>query len=654
VVAWLLFIGALALRLIFLFESRVQSLHFLTRYTIDAWHYWTVAQQMLHGGLTGPFFMPPFYSYVLAGYSLLFGNHLFVLQLVQAALGSGACAIVYLLAKRLFDARVAAVAYVAYLLYGNALFLDTVFLPGAFLVFAELLMLYLLAGRITNRWTLFGAGMLLGVQALIRTELLLAVPFFVIVLFLSSPGERTGLGESSIVNRQSSIVNHAWSVAWFLLGCVALILPTALYNLIAGHEFVLVSYYGGWNLYLANNPHADGTWESARPLLRTASVTIDALKHYSLTPEGKLLSPGASSAYWTAKALDFVANRPAQFLALVLRKLGLFIGNYEVPSNYYYDLAWSRSLVLKVLFLPFGLLLGAGLAGMIRSLRTWPRSYGLYVLFVVYFVTRIAVFGFSRLRAPVVPILAVFAAAWAIALYDRLLRRRTRSRSPSADYTDYADGRRTTENMEARRRESVKSAKSVDEDQKRANRVMSSEWGLMGLALLVFGLSFWPLVDQKAYRIEGLIQAGNIYLDQGSPALARDEYARAARLDPNSTLATYGLFNSAAKLKSRGDAERYSAQLYGLSRTSADSVYAFLGTALLGTMTGDFTRARDYYLKALEKDPQNSDTRYLLALVYHTLKDMPNAKTQVELALSLNPDDIEAQRLHEQLAHSLP
>jgi len=172
---------------------------------------------------------------------------------------------------------------------------------------------------------------------------------------------------------------------------------------------------------------------------------------------------------------------------------------------------------------------------------------------------------------------------------------------------------------------------------------------LLVVALAILVVSFLPLVNRRQYALEGHVQAGNIYLEAGVPAAARDEYALAAKLEPGNPLATYGLFNAAAKLKSRTDAERYSSELYRLSRNPADSVYAFLSTALIGTMTGDFARARDFYLRALQYDPDNFDTHYLLALVYYTLKDLPNARDQVEQALSLNPHDQQALRFRSQL-----
>ena len=65
--------------------------------------------------------------------------------------------------------------------------------------------------------------------------------------------------------------------------------------------------------------------------------------------------------------------------------------------------------------------------------------------------------------------------------------------------------------------------------------------------------------------------------------------------------------------------------------------------------TGDFPKARDAYLHALQYDPQSFDTHYLLALVYYTLKDLPNARLEIEQALSLNPSDQQALKFYNQL-----
>jgi 4-amino-4-deoxy-L-arabinose transferase-like glycosyltransferase len=597
---------------LFLLESNGQAYRFLTRYTVDAWYFWTMAQQLAHNRFAWPeaFFMPPLYPYLLAVLNLVFGPHPFPVQFIQILLGSGSAVLVYLLALRVFDRRVALVSFIGYLLCGNLLFLDTVFLPNALTVFGELLVCYLLSatGYRLRRFVL--AGVILGLLALIRAETLLFLPLLLILVLVGQ-------------TRRSAIINgptHGAAPAggrreglpltrfgWVLLGTALVIVPVFLHNLVVAKDPTLISYNGGLNLYLGNSPKADGTWQPSYPLVQTGSVTIETLKRNSLIRDSIVMKPSESSSYWTRRALSFIRDSPRRFLGLVARKLGLFATSYEIPNNYYYDLARDSSLLLKFAFLPFGLILALGLAGMIlRIANSGVRAEesGFYLFFLAYLAASLLMFTVSRLREPVVPLLIIFACYFAF------------------------------EACRSWRRPKV----AV----------------LLVAALAIVVVSFLPLANRRQYALEGHVQAGSIYLEAGVPAAARDEYALAAKLEPGNMLATYGQFNAAAKLKSRSDAERYSGELYRLSRTPADSVYAFLSTALIGTMTQDFSRARDYYLRAMQYDPQNSDTHYLLALVYYTLKDLPRARTQIEQTLNLNPSDQQALKLYSLLQSALP
>jgi 4-amino-4-deoxy-L-arabinose transferase-like glycosyltransferase len=662
----LLFGIAFALRVLFLLESKGQSYRFLTRHTVDAGYFWTMAQQLAHTGFTWPeaYFMPPLYPYLLGLVDFVFGAHPFVVVFVQVLLGSGSGVLVYLLALRLFNKRVALWSFVGYLLCGNVLFLDTVFLPNAFTVFGELLVLYLLSAdglRLTAHGQpkpqaasdkpgasgersdtasaailraqrsrkhgdtartailRFGiVGIILGLLALIRAETLLFLPLLLILVVVgrtrrsvNSRRPRSGKSEGQPVKETPKPLDlstfRPFDFLWILLGTAVVIAPVFLHNLIVARDPTLISYNGGLNLYLGNNPKADGTWQPSYPLVQTGSVTIETLKRNSLIRDSTLMKPAESSTYWTHEALAFVKANPGRFLWLVARKLELFANSYEIPNNYYYDLARDRSLFLKLAFLPFGLVLALGLAGMILRIANCgvrAEESGFYLFFLVYLAAGVLIFTVSRLREPAVPLLVIFGSYFVIQA--------------------------------------------------------SQEWRkpkvliLSVIALAVFAASFVGPANRAQYALEGHVQAGNIYLAAGVPGAARDEFALAAHLKPDDLVATYGLFNSAAKLKNRADAEHWSAELYRLSRTPGDSVYAFLSTGLMGTMTGDFPRARDSYLRALQYDPDNFDTHYLLALVYYTLKDLPNARVQIEQALSLDPYDQQALMVRSQLQQARP
>src|SRR5262249_61152375 len=55
-----------------------------------------------------------------------------------------------------------------------------------------------------------------------------------------------------------AIAARRW-VAWFLLGVAIAVAPVTLRNWVQGGELVLISFNGGINLYLGNNPRYDAT-----------------------------------------------------------------------------------------------------------------------------------------------------------------------------------------------------------------------------------------------------------------------------------------------------------------------------------------------------------------------------------------------------------
>jgi 4-amino-4-deoxy-L-arabinose transferase-like glycosyltransferase len=609
----LLFGVALALRLVFLLETRGASWYYLTRYTVDAWYFRTMAQYLAAHGFNWPevFFMPPLYPYLLAAYTFIFGSGLGFLQFLQLVLGSITAVLVFRLAERTFDRTVAIAAFAGYLLYGNTLFLDAAYLPNALTTFLQMTAVYVLVLAADKAPTLRSShllsiyhlvvGTILGLLMLIRAEFLLTIPLIILFWLLLRLRRKTG----------TVPVFRARSLGGLALGCAIVVAPVFLHNLLRGDP-TLISYNGGLNFYLGNNPKADGTWQPAYPLVQTGSVTIETLKRNSLTrPDGTLMKPSASSGYWLDQALHFIRTNPGRFLQLTARRLGLLVNNYEVPNNYYFDLARQRSWTLKLAFLPFGLILALGVAGLLmhtdsrKSPTHDPGRTTLLVIALLFLIIHLTsgtlILTVSRLRAPLVPLLAGFAAYCAVSF--------VKPRSAPA-----------------------------------RRRVMP---GLV--ALVIIAASFLPLTNRKTYAVEGHIQAGNIYLEVKQARSAQAEYQQALRLEPGNLIATHGLFNTSTQLKNKLDAEHYSDELYRLSRSPSDSIYAYLSTAKLSTMTGNFTQARDYYLRALELDPANADTRYLLALVYYTLKDIPAARAQLEQTLVLDPGNSDARKFYSQL-----
>ena len=176
-----------------------------------------------------------------------------------------------------------------------------------------------------------------------------------------------------------------------------------------------ISYNAGINLYIGNNPDYAETvairpgWEWDDLVTQPAREGIER--------------PSAKSAYFAARAWDYISGDPAAWLGLMGRKLGVFWHGDERGRNqpiYFwrtYSTVLSATLWKAGIAFPFGLVAPLALWGMLLSLRrigpTWALLYVLcYCLGVVAF------FVAARYRVPVLPVLIVFAAYGLWVLWD--------------------------------------------------------------------------------------------------------------------------------------------------------------------------------------------------------------------------------------------
>ena len=95
--------------------------------------------------------------------------------------------------------------------------------------------------------------------------------------------------------------------------------------------------------------------------------------------------------------------------ALLLRKFWLTLTSFEFANSYYRELERRLALPLRTAFLPWALLLGLSLAGLVL---TWSRRRVLlpvYVLPAAILLSLLVFFVNSRYRLPAIPMLCVLA-----------------------------------------------------------------------------------------------------------------------------------------------------------------------------------------------------------------------------------------------------
>lgn len=349
----------------------------------------------------------PLYSYFLAFHQWVFvegPESLFAARLLQLLLGAAICGLTYLLGRHVFGRPVGLAAGVLAALYSPAVYREGQLLDTAIATFLTVTFLLVLL-RVVERPTRgawFGAGLLLGVLALTRPNLLLLAVLAVALM-------------AAWVTRGEGAKRWVALAGVFLLGLVLPIIPITARNYLLIRKFVPISATGGINLYTGNNPNADGyspipsgiAWE------RTWYQAIRAGRTDSR----------AQDAYWREQAFRFWRERPAQALALLAKKVYLYWNAYEIPNNVSYEWGRTHSSVLRMLPLTFAVIGPLGLLGIALSARR-SRAAWLLALFVLTQMAAVVVFFVcGRYRMPALPVVCVFA-GFVLAELGRLVQER--------------------------------------------------------------------------------------------------------------------------------------------------------------------------------------------------------------------------------------
>ena len=390
-ILWAILIAALGVRLAYLYQAVDTPLFDVL--LIDSEFYDRRARAIVAGDWLGdrPFFMNPFYSYFLAVIYALLGAEYWWVGLVQAALGTGSCYLIYALGRKLWSAQIGLLAAGMAAIYQPYVFYDGALLTAAPITFLNLAALYCLAhAQGSARW-LWGAGLLLGLSATARPMVLLFVAV-VAGWFVAQWGRRGW--------RQWGLV---------VVGCGLVVGAVAWRNYLVGGEWLLTTSSAGMNFYVGNHPEATGIYAqvdflpSAEPDMEREAFIREAEAR-----TGRELTPAQASRYWLAAGLRFAVENPLAYLALQGRKLYMFWNGVEAQNNLSLYLARDFVPLLRWCVLGWGLVAPLAVAGWATS----RRSSLLDLYLVSYLAACLLFFTSSEYRLPVVPVILLYAACW--------------------------------------------------------------------------------------------------------------------------------------------------------------------------------------------------------------------------------------------------
>ncbi len=576
--ALIVFAIALALRIIYFLQVKAGFPGWDSP-TIDPLYHDLWARQIASGDIlgVGPFFRAPFYAYFLGLIYAIFGPSLAIAKIIQHAIGSVSCSLIFLFAYKYFGRRVAIVSGLVSAFYWVFIYFEDELLLDSLLVLFSLLLIWSLmrAAEKTSIKRFFIAGIPLGLAAITRPNYL-GIWLVILIWMFAVFGNK-----------------YRWILirfAWLTLGCLIFILPVTIRNIVVGHDIVLIASQGGINFYIGNNEHATGatavmpefgaTWQYA---------DCEYLAKRETARLGQNMKPSEVSSFYYRRALRFIDENPGKWLGLILKKLSYFWNSYEISNNqnlYFFRQFSSVTKILPPLFFIISPLSIIGLVGIFRR----ERIYHIIGYFIIaYMFTVVAFFVTSRFRLPVLPFLIILATSALFEIAEKIKLKNFRALI------------------------------------------------VICLALLIL----FPLTNIDLFGIShssfamSHFSLGNVYLKKGMPDRALDEYEKAIQLAPCVPSAH---LNRGIIYFGRQDLENARREFILEIEKCRSSALAHNNLSVLDRLQGDTENALDHARMAIAESPQYLEAHVNEILALRMLGDNAGAHRVADNLATIFPD----------------
>jgi Flp pilus assembly protein TadD len=586
--------GALVLGVALRAEYLRELLHtpFGRHPVLDGIFYENAARQILNGAPLAAdpaCFRAPLYPFFLAAVHAVAGDGLLAPRLVQLALGLVTIVLVRAIARRTHGERVANVAGFLAAGYGMFIYHEAEILGVALGVLLQTLATLLLldAGRRGSLGRTIAGGLALGLTAITHATALVLAP--VAFFWLLAVGRRGPRGPLAL--RLAALT-------------VAVTLPVSLATLrnrLVTGDFVLVATQGGINLYVGNNPEADGRTSLVPGTVDEEALAGDYRDLFEVAAEniaeratGREMSAGEINAYWTARAGAWMRANPGDAARLLGQKALLFWTGLESSNNRdLEDQAQRWTPILAPFLRELAFLMPLVLLGLFLHRGRSPESTLLVGFIVAYWAAITAFFVCSRFRQPVLATMMPFAAAGAVGLFDSV---RGAARRPGATAGTLA----------------LLAALFLVTNQNLLDRL-----GVVDLSL--------PNAPFHRYNL------GVLLAEEGNLEAAVEEYRAARELHPEDPRIGLNLGSALLRLGREDEA------IAALERVAALSpVYAERAQGMIGAWAvqqGDWDEAIARFRAVLRARPESEEGRLALGAAYLAAGRPEDAAEQFRLLL---------------------
>jgi len=595
----LIFLGVFVLRLWVLLQLTHSALLLPTRGDMHFYNDW--ARDILCGQFTQPlaFYGLPGYAYLLAFLYKLFGENPFVPGLLQASVDAGVAVLIYQICLRIFvsvrstslTGNLSPRLIGLFAAFGWALFVpaqaySVVLMPTAWFI----LVFWFAVWRVVRRRTAPSAKECFLLALLIGiTATAVATILAVVPLILAALFLR--LKKDNALWRALT-ARCALLSAGLALGTS----PCWIHNYFIAKDPVVLSAHSGINFWIGNNPESTG-YPRFPPGLRAgqAAMLQDSISQAEAVA-GRSLQHAEVSAYWSDKAKTYIANHPGDWLRLIARKLCNFWSAFQ-----YDDLSIITSLREQGVILPgfaFGIVAAFAIPGIFLGWAMAPRSRWVLAAVLLSMFALLAVFITERYRLVAVPGLLIFAALGLSILWKAVAAR-------------------------------------------------EFEAAAIYLALLVPATIFvaWPQRDPSLWALDAY-NSGWQALESNNLPLAEKKLAVAYAYVPGNSETLFALGNLRFAQNDPAAAQSFYRAVLARDRQHKG---AFNNLGVIALDANQLAEAENWFRRAEDVDPRNAKTHFLLAKTLFAKNDRPAARTEIDTAIGLKPDQPEFKELKKQI-----
>jgi Tfp pilus assembly protein PilF len=624
-----LFASVFLLRLIVLL--RLTGSPFLLPNSGDMHFYNEWAQRIFHGQLTEhhAFYGLPLYPYLLASLYALFGYSPFIPGFLQAILDGGTAVLIYKLAVKIFScpapvgrlggdgpqgsgyrARLGAaepenrtrnffqryrgecIGVLAGLGWGFFLpeeAYSAILMPAAGLIFVFWFVVWQIVHRRdapTPLATLM-LGVLIGFTAMGIATILFLAPLLFVALFF----KWNWTGDT----RRIWLAKPAAAALAFIgIGIGAS--PCWIHNYLIAGDPVFLSAHSGVNFWIGNNPVATG-YPRFPPGLHAGQKAM--LEDSITTAEkaaGRSLKRSEVSAYWSGKARSYIKNNFVAWLKLLLVKTGNFWNAFQ-----YDDLSIITILREQNVILPgpkFGLIAALAIPGLVLAFARYPLSRWVAAAILLHMASLLTVFVTERYRVAAVPGLLLGASFGVSELWQRCV---------SGKYSRAA----------------------------------------LYLVLLLAATLFVsiPQKDPGLWALDAY-NSGWQALQSNNLPWAEEKLNVAYAYAPKNAEVNFALGNLRLAQGNNPAAESY---YFATLRLDSNHEGAYNNLGILALEQKRWNRAANLFAKAVQQDPGDAKTYYLMAQAQFHAGDLQNASLAVARAIELNPAEPQFQALSDDI-----